>query len=399
MWRQCLVIIFLFTATVFFCEYAIHYVSYQKTVCRWPAKDPSMKKLPPPTRKTKLLPPRTLRTLIIADLDILGPHSWSIDRFRREWCMKRALQRALYQLHPDMVLVLGDISDNGSEATDDEWKAIVKRFRRITGRPSELPVHVVAGNHDVGDYGKLKADVVQRFGNKFAARNPSSSSIFEWGNLSFVSLNAMSLTGDGSPLCTETEKVVELASKTDKNKRLLANLPEYGSIKDEGGKASFEGSFEAAKDTLNKSVDAEPAGPVLLLHLPLYRVDESVCEKIDIPRCGPWHQVEGACLDINAASDLIVFSAHTHRSCSRMHPGGIQEVTVPSFSWKNRDDPAFLLAAFYPNGTIWMQQCPLPRESIVLGTYAIMGIFLGTWTMCLIVADWCCKRRAHSKQE
>lgn len=37
-------------------------------------------------------------------------------------------------------------------------------------------------------------------------------------------------------------------------------------------------------------------GPVLLLHLPLYRHDDGSCDSVDIPRCAPWHDLEGSCI-------------------------------------------------------------------------------------------------------
>lgn len=46
--------------------------------------------------------------------------------------------------------------------------------------------------------------------------------------------------------------------------------------------------------------DARTTGPVLLLHLPLYRRDENACSSSDIPRCAPWHEVEGNCIGVTS---------------------------------------------------------------------------------------------------
>lgn len=102
---------------------------------------------------------------------------------------------------------------------------------------------------------------------------------------------------------------------------------------------------------------------------------------------------------LEALQPRIVFTAHTHRFCNRTLPDGTREVTVPSFSWRNRDDPSFLLAAFHPNGSTWTQLCPLPRESIVLGTYAIVGMVSFAWLLGIMLASCVCRRRLHSKQE
>jgi hypothetical protein len=47
-------------------------------------------------------------------------------------------------------------------------------------------------------------------------------------------------------------------------------------------------------------------GPVLLLHLPLYRADDNACTSIDLPRCAPWHDLEGSCLKVGSAPPLYV---------------------------------------------------------------------------------------------
>ena len=41
----------------------------------------------------------------------------------------------------------------------------------------------------------------------------------------------------------------------------------------------------------------------------------------------------------------VVFSGHTHHSCHVTHPGNIPEFTLPSFSWRNRNDPSFVMVS------------------------------------------------------
>jgi hypothetical protein len=48
---------------------------------------------------------------------------------------------------------------------------------------------------------------------------------------------------------------------------------------------------------------------------------------------------------------IVVMSGHTHHYCLRLHSGGptnipIPEYSVPSFSWRNREDPSFFLVSF-----------------------------------------------------
>ena len=48
------------------------------------------------------------------------------------------------------------------------------------------------------------------------------------------------------------------------------------------------------------------SGPVLLVHLPLYRADDNVCTPVDLPRCAPWHDLEGPCLKVGSAPPSYV---------------------------------------------------------------------------------------------
>ena len=56
----------------------------------------------------------------------------------------------------------------------------------------------------------------------------------------------------------------------------------------------------------------------------------------------------------NASTQLLldkvkprgVFTGHTHNGCTTDHGAGLSEWTVSSFSWRNRKNPAFLLARY-----------------------------------------------------
>lgn len=52
----------------------------------------------------------------------------------------------------------------------------------------------------------------------------------------------------------------------------------------------------------------------------------------------------------------------------------IPEWTVPSFSWRNRDDPSLMLLSLTTNNAR-VSHCYLPRESTVFWSYGI-GAFL-----------------------
>ncbi|CAB3996286.1 sestrin-1 isoform X1 [Paramuricea clavata] len=57
-----------------------------------------------------------------------------------------------------------------------------------------------------------------------------------------------------------------------------------------------------------------------------------------------------------------IFNGHTHHSCRVTHRGNVPEFTLPSFSWRNRNDPSFVLATFNPNA-FSVRKCFLPEEN------------------------------------
>jgi hypothetical protein len=75
----------------------------------------------------------------------------------------------------------------------------------------------------------------------------------------------------------------------------------------------------------------------------------------------------------------IVFSAHTHEFCDHTHSDGTREITVPSMTWKARDDPGFVFATFRSGGnTVSVSYCSLARESHVLIAYTLILFLLIT---------------------
>eukprot|EP00249_Psilotum_nudum_P005880 c19299_g1_i3 orf=850-1653(+) len=261
---------------------------------------------------------------------------------------------------------------------------------------SDALIHVAVGNHDVGDYYEMSPSLLQRFVVSFPDLDETGSSLFMVENVTFISLNAMALACENCPSHFAVKGLV------DKARYLLVK------------------SLNEEKQRTNPRL-------VVLLHLPLYRTDESVCNFIDTPRCGPWHEVEGACLLLGRSGDSfhsplvqyrdkmdmlsastseyllsalkprLVLSAHAHRFCDRFHDDGTREITVSTFSWRNRDDPSFLFITFFKDGFIGSQQCFLPRESMVLGVQVLQGTII---SLGLVIAGVeCCKarRKLHLK--
>lgn len=42
----------------------------------------------------------------------------------------------------------------------------------------------------------------------------------------------------------------------------------------------------------------------------------------------------------------LILSGHTHSACTVFH-GDVQEISIPSFSWRNRNNPSFMMVWLY----------------------------------------------------
>ena len=69
-----------------------------------------------------------------------------------------------------------------------------------------------------------------------------------------------------------------------------------------------------------------------------------------------------------------VFSGHTHHGCVYNH-GETVEYSVASFSWRNRNNPNYLLVSFASDNYA-VEKCFMPRESTVFIIYIFMFLIL-----------------------
>lgn len=274
-----------------------------------------------------------LHVLFLADTHLLGPFKghW-FDKLRREWQMSTAFATAERLHSPDIVFFLGDVFDEGQWVDQKEYEEYVERFYRLF--PTQNP-YVLVGNHDVGFHNIMSNyRTLERFYRSF---NLSSSDILRIRGTTFVTLNSMAMENDGCSICKDAENRLKSISKS--------LLP--------GEK------------------------PFLLQHFPLYRVSDSVCQGED---SAPEHEKtiqfrpKLDCLSKSSSNWLLqllkpraIFSGHTHHSCV-YHHGNITEYSVPSFSWRNRNDPSYFLVTF-SNDDYAVRQCFLPRESSVIQIY------------------------------
>lgn len=68
----------------------------------------------------------------------------------------------------------------------------------------------------------------------------------------------------------------------------------------------------------------------------------------------------------------LVLSGHTHSACEVLHGAGTLELSVPSFSWRNRNNPSFIMGSLTTRDYA-LSKCSLPQEDTVLATYCGMA--------------------------
>uniref|UniRef100_A0A2K6T7I4 Metallophosphoesterase 1 n=1 Tax=Saimiri boliviensis boliviensis TaxID=39432 RepID=A0A2K6T7I4_SAIBB len=107
--------------------------------------------------------------------------------------------------------------------------------------------------------------------------------------------------------------------------------------------------------------------------------------------CGICSEAEAELIDVshrlNCSRELLwwlqprlVLSGHTHSACEVHHEGRVPELSVPSFSWRNRNNPSFIMGSITPTDYA-LSKCYLPREHMVLIIYCGAVGFLVVLTL------------------
>uniref|UniRef100_A0A8C2FKM8 Metallophosphoesterase 1 n=1 Tax=Cyprinus carpio TaxID=7962 RepID=A0A8C2FKM8_CYPCA len=130
----------------------------------------------------------------------------------------------------------------------------------------------------------------------------------------FLLVNSVALHGDHCPICQRVEKELHKLSHA-----------------------------------LNCSIQVVKPGP----HYPLYRVSDAMCTGIDAAPLDERYQLFQERYDViskNASKKLLwwfkprlILSGHTHHGCEVLHENLYPEISIPSFSWRNRNNPSFIL--------------------------------------------------------
>ncbi|XP_045743057.1 metallophosphoesterase 1 isoform X1 [Mirounga angustirostris] len=336
-------------AVLLFCEFLIYYLVIFR--CDWPEV-----KTPAHDSGQK-----TLKAMFLADTHLLGEvrGHW-LDKLRREWQMERAFQTALWLLQPEVVFILGDIFDEGKWSSSQAWADDVERFQKIFRHPRHVQLKVVAGNHDIGFHYQMSTYKIKRFEKVF---NPER--LFSWKGMNFVLVNSVALEGDGCHICSEAEgDLIEISHKLNCSREVGEHL-----------KAQKRGPGRCQGAPLLPA-----SAPVLLQHFPLFRRSDANCSGEDAApleeRAIPFKERYDV-LSREASQQLLwwlrprlILSGHTHSACEVLHGAGVTEISVPSFSWRNRNNPSFIMGSMTPTEYA-LAKCYLPHENTVLATYCV----------------------------
>eukprot|EP00117_Sycon_ciliatum_P017771 scpid63340/ scgid4032/ Metallophosphoesterase 1; Post-GPI attachment to proteins factor 5 len=238
-----------------------------------------------------------------------------------------------------------------------DFKFAFERYSRIFRRPGDTPLLLVAGNHDIGFHYSVTESNVQRFEEAFKT---SSVKVVSIRNIPFVLLNSVGLTSDGCWLCSAMD--AKLKESALALRRCSPDVPSEACIQQ----------------------PVPGIRPILLQHYPLYRSSDLLCHGDDLaPNIGnqqefreSWEVISKEATEtvLSYFQPRLAFSGHTHHGCNIMHhlgtPFPTEEQTIASFSWRNRNDPNFILLTASTKDYS-LDKCSPPSESLVLASYLL----------------------------
>lgn len=293
--------------------------------------------------------------MIISDTHLLGPirGHW-YDKLRREWQMKRSFQAANAIFSPDLVFILGDLFDEGDIIDDSEFYEYVSRFHEMFSVPKTTRIISAVGNHDVGFHYRMHSYFLDRFAENF---NHTGVELVTIKNTHFVMINSMAMENDGCEFCSKAMKELDSVSR----KLKCLKIPE--------------------KCGLNPATTPKYSRPIIMQHFPTFRESDSKCKEGDAPIIEPfrenWEVLSKKSTDIlgKKLNPRLIFGGHSHHYCYLKNTLNVEEYTVASFSWRNKNNPSFLLANFNEE-THSISLCNMPKESTQSFIYYLVIITL-----------------------
>nr|XP_029727045.1 metallophosphoesterase 1 homolog [Aedes albopictus] len=326
---------------VVFNEFIIYYLVLLE--CQWPGNVRSVNGQEP------------VRVMLLADTHLLGPiHGHWFDKLRREWQMHRAFQSAMTLFRPEAVFILGDVFDEGNWVNQKEFDVYVDRFRKLFHTPQGTALYSIVGNHDIGFHYATHPYLVHRFEKTF---NNTGVSLVSIRGVNFVLINSIAMEGDGCQLCETAEKELRQISAVFKCGRGIGQCKGVAQLEDY-------------------------SRPIVMQHFPTYRDSDKACKERDAPVIESyrerWEVISKESTDLigELLAPRLAFSGHSHHYCFvEKNRLGVEEYTLPSFSWRNKNDPSFILAKISQTEHA-VSRCMMPVESTVIKLYLVGGILL-----------------------
>eukprot|EP00058_Branchiostoma_floridae_P018118 XP_002603607.1 hypothetical protein BRAFLDRAFT_126917 [Branchiostoma floridae] len=132
-----------------------------------------------------------------------------ITRLDSDRYLSKTFHLLLDMVQPDAVIFLGDLEDEGSVASDEEYSDYVQRFYQIFHVPTETKLILLAGDNDIGGEG---ADVITqekmlRFEKNFAPLNE----VVRVKNVDFIKVNLVTPYQE-VPAVPQTQLVSQLSA-------------------------------------------------------------------------------------------------------------------------------------------------------------------------------------------
>ena len=251
-------------------------------------------------------------------------------------------------------LFSGDLFDEGKWCPPEEFDYYVRRFQSLFYvDEAKTKIHVMAGNHDIGFHYSVTPYLDKRFRDAFKTDAVEFKVI---NRVPFVMINSMAMEGDGCFLCKSAIR-----------------------------------SLKRVKDKLknNNGSQIEVVRPILMSHFPLYRKSDVHCDEPDEAPADEksvqfregWDCIskESSGLLLEDLQPRLIFSGHTHHGCNTSH-GDVAEISVSSFSWRNKKKPAFVLA-YFTDESHAITKCYMPHENSVYSAY-VFFITLAVFSLC-----------------
>lgn len=213
----------------------------------------------------------------------------------------------------------------------------------------------------------------------------TANSVISMRDVHFVLVNSMAMERDSCHLCRAAEAEIDQIAKRLK---------------------CAQNSTDCRNGT--RPVSGRFSRPILLQHFPTYRESDAGCEQRDTDVVDETYRERWEVLSREATDWLaqqlqrprIVFSGHSHNFCKSKTRWSVDEYTISSYSWRNKNNPRFLLVRFFVVvknlGYIFVfffkaeftaeqhavAVCDMPVQSTVMSTY-LYGILLAA-TLILI---------------